>query len=285
MYRPSLIALVLALVIATSQGIADQRTLTIGVFPRHSESTTLKMFTPLAQYLRERLGLPVELLSATDFPAFWDLLKAGRVDVVHYNQYHYLKAHKLFGHRVILRNEEAGKASIRALIVARGDSALNSIEDLKGRRVLFGGGHDAMVSYILASDVLHQHGLPAGDYLEVFSNTPVGAARDLFFGQADAAGIADLVLTVDATPWKTLSAPPPRILAASEPIALHPWAVTPRVDQDLAERLTRVLLELNNSRAGREILHQAQLTGLRAASDQDYDPVRNIVARVLGEHY
>jgi ABC-type phosphate/phosphonate transport system substrate-binding protein len=61
--------------------------------------------------------------------------------------------------------------------------------------------------------------------------------------------------------------------------------VTPRVDQDLAERLTRVLLELNNSRAGREILHQAQLTGLRAASDQDYDPVRNIVARVLGEHY
>jgi phosphonate transport system substrate-binding protein len=151
--------------------------------------------------------------------------------------------------------------------------------------VIFGGGHDAMVSYILASDVLRQHGLRSGDYLEVFSSTPVGTARDLFFGQADAAGTPDLVMTVDATPWKTMAVPPPRILATSEPIGLHPWAVTPRVSKELAGRLSHSLLELNDTPGGRKILAKAQLTGLRAAADRDCDPVRTIVARVLDEQY
>jgi ABC-type phosphate/phosphonate transport system substrate-binding protein len=82
-----------------------------------------------------------------------------------------------------------------------------------------------------------------------------------------------------------MAVPPPRILATSEPIALHPWAVTPRVSDELAGRLSHALLELNDTPAGRKILAKAQLTGLRAAADRDYDPVRTIVARVLDEQY
>ena len=36
---------------------------------------------------------------------------------------------------------------------------------------------------------------------------------------------------------------------------------------------------------GRKVLGNMQLTGIRPAQDAEYDVVRNIVARVLGEHY
>lgn len=280
-----LAALAVFILLATTAGHAAERPLHIGIFPRHAEHTIQRMFTPIADYLSERLGRPVRLLSAPDFPAFWGLIKQGRLDLVHYNQYHYLKAHRLFGHRVILKNEEGGRDNIRAIILVRADSPAARVTDLKDGKILFGGGRGAMVSYIMARDILREQGLKSGDYLEAFSNTPVGAARDMFFGQGDAAGIDDSILHIDDTPWKRLGMPAPQALLESRPIAHLPWAVTSEVDEKLAGRLTHALLQLNETAAGRQLLHQANLTGLRPATDREYDPARVIVSRVLGEQY
>ena len=58
-------------------------------------------------------------------------------------------------------------------------------------------------------------------------------------------------------------------------------AVAPQLQADI----TAALLQLNDSSAGRDALHLADLTGLRPASDSDYDPHRRIIERVLGESY
>lgn len=271
--------------LAASMATAAARPLDIGIFPRYSASQTEQMFRPIADYLSEQLDRPVRLITTPDFPSFWQLVKQDRFDLVHYNQYHYLKAHKRFGHRAILRNEENGQNLIHTVIAVRADSPFHSIGDLRGGKILFGGGRGAMMSYIVARHILQQAGLQPGDYLASFSKTPVGAVRDMFFGQGDAVGIGHTVLEGADMPWKKLGSAPPRILLRSKPLPLHPWAVTARVDRKLAGDIKNALLSLNNTSKGRQLLRRARLTGLHPAYDSEYDPARVIVAQSLNEHY
>ncbi len=266
------LVLTLCCLLAASLATAAARPLDMGIFPRYSVSQTERMFRPIADYLSTQLGRPVRLYTTPDFPSFWTLVNQGRFDLVHYNQYHYLKAHKRFGHRAILRNEENGQDRIHSVIAVRADSAFHSIADLHGAKILFGGGRGAMMSYIVARHILQQAGLQPEDYLASFSKTPVGAVREMFYGQGDAVGIGHTMLEAGGMPWEELGLAPPRILLRSKPLPLHPWAVSAQVDRKLAGEIKKALLGLNHSREGRQLLRQARLTGLRPASDSDYDP-------------
>lgn len=263
---------------------ASANTLRIGVFPRMAPDRMVELFRPLADWLGERLGRRVELESAPDLHAFWSRLKQGRYDLIHYNQYHYVKAHKLLDHRVILKNEELGRSTIRSVIVVPADSPIVQVSQLRGRKILFGGGKEAMVSYIMAVDLLRRRGLASGDYLQAATLTPVEALRFLYYGQGDAASGGDVLLRLDGMPWES-SGKPPRVIALSQPIAQLPWAVAPRVSAEEEAQIRDALLALNDSPKGQHILRLAKLTGLRPTRDEEYDPARRIVARVLGEHY
>ncbi len=263
---------------------ADTTTLRIGIFPRQTQDKMLSHFQPLAEWLSRRLGHEVVLESAPDFAAFWERVKAERYALVHYNQYHYIRAHRELGHRVILKNEELGRSQIRAAFLVPAYSHIRHIAQLRGMKILFGGGRGAMVNYILARDLLRTGGLRDGDYLMSFARTPVDAINALYYGQADAAGAGDTLIRLQHTPWSdTPNAL--RVIALSTPIAQLPWAVAAWVPDTLADRIRDALLALNDDPAGRSVLGQAHLTGLRPANDAEYDSVRQIVARVLDEHY
>ncbi len=263
---------------------ADTTPFRIGIFPRQPQDKMLRHFQPLAEWLGRRLGREVVLESAPDFAAFWERVKAGRYALVHYNQYHYIRAHRELGHRVIIKNEELGRSKIRAVFLVPADSHIQHIAQLRGMKILFGGGRGAMVNYILARDLLRARGLHEGDYLESFARTPIDAINALYYGQAEAAGAGDTLIRLQHTPWSN-TPNALRVIALSTPIAQLPWAVAAWVPDSLAERIRNALLALNDDPAGRVVLEQAHLTGLRPASDAEYDAVRRIVARVLGEHY
>lgn len=276
--------LLLMLLVQPALAIAVD-TLTLGVFPRRSVEVSEKLFQPLADYLGRQLGLKVELLIPPDFPAFWQAVEQERFQLVHYNQYHYLKAHKNHGHRVILMNEEHGSPRLGAAVLVNRDSDVREIGDLRGRKVLFGGGRDAMVSYIMAVDLLRQAGLQDWDYVSGFALNPIAAAKSLHYRQADAACAGDALPKMKNVRWGQGRPPQFRVLAGSEQIAHLPWAVSALVDQRLAMRIRETLIGLKQTRTGRAILKQAHLTGLVAADDADYALPRQIVERVLGEHY
>ncbi len=283
-----LVRLLCILLLATSgQATADvveTETLVIGVFPRRPAIESQEMFSPLADYLAQQLGMPTRLEVPADFPAFWRALQAGRFDLVHYNPYHYVRSHQELGYRAIAHNEEQGEGFIRATVWVRRDSGIDSATDLKFHKVIFGGGHKAMVSYIMASDLLHQAGLGPEDYISQFTINPIHAMKALYHRQGAAAGLnynADkqerLRTKVDFSELKRL--------LVSEPVAHHPWAISPRVPDGLARGIRDALLSLNQAPGGSDILHQAGLTGLLPAADADYEPHRRIIRRVLGEDY
>jgi phosphonate transport system substrate-binding protein len=256
----------------------------LGVLPRHTPSETAEMYRPLAAYLSHELGTTVKVETTADFKSFWTAVAAGRYRLVHYNQYHYVRAHKELGHTVIAKNEELNRSAMGAAIVIRKDSGIKSLADLRGKKIIFGGDRQALMSYIIPTYLLRQAGLNAGDYSEEFTPTPPNVALTVFFRRADAGGVADIALDmpfvrekIDVTQMVTLT--------KSEPVAYLPWAVRGDVPAAERERIQKLLLGVKAAPEGSKIFKAAVLTNLVSAKDEEYSFVRSVIKTVTSEQY
>lgn len=258
--------------------------LVMGIFPRRSADVTEKLFTPLAAYLSRQLERPIRLETTHDFVSFWDNVDKQRYDIVHYNQYHYVRSHKTLGHRVILKNEENNRSTIAAALFVRKDSGINTIMDLKGRKIVFGGGKTAMQSYITARHLLEEGGLYEGDYITTFAINPLRTIFAVYYQQAAAGGAGDIIPNLPRV-RKKIDISEVKALATSPPMAHLPWAVKQDMSPQTTQRIQTILSQAADTKQGREALAAAQLTNLVVATDVEYNPHREIIRSVLGEDY
>jgi len=262
----------------------NKRALVMGIFPRRSRELSLEMFSPLAAYLSDKLGRAVRLDIRNNFDDFWDGVIKQQYDIVHFNQYHYVKSHKLYNYDIILRNEEQGLATLTPAIWVRRDSGINSPADLRGKKIMFGGGKTAMLAYIGPTYLLRQAGLKKGDYEELFANNPLNGCRAMFFKQADACGSGTIMMSLPSV-QKTINTEKVKVIAQGEPINHLSWAVRNSMDRKLKESIQNMLSTLKQTEDGKKILGKARLTGLHIAQDKDYDPHRKLIGHVLEEKY
>jgi len=169
---------------------------------------------------------------------------------------------------------------VAGALYVRNDSGITSIAQLRGRKIVFGGGQDAMMSYILPSYLLLQAGLQPDDYESVFSKNPPNSLISLYFGQADASGAGDILIDLPVV-REAMDTSTVTHLGMTERLLHLPWAVRRDMPQALGERIQALLVGLKAGEAGRAILKQAQMTGFAAAADADYDPHRHIIRKVM----
>jgi len=260
------------------------KALVVGIFPRRNRSVTEEIFSSLIQYVQDKLDRPLILKVPSSFHEFWKGVQQDKFDLVHYNQYHYIVSHKTIGHQVILRNYEFGGDTISAAIVVREDSGINSIADLKGKEILFGGGPRAMQSYIFARYLLENKNLVVGDYERNFVVNPPNAIYAVYYGKADAAGIGDKVLQLDMVK-NHIDMNKIRVLVRGKQLPQLPWAVKGDMDPQLKTKIIQILSTMQHTPAGLKALNKAKLEKLVVTEDSDYNQHRKIVRSVLGETY
>jgi phosphonate transport system substrate-binding protein len=274
---PRCLALVLILGVASAARADDK--LTLGIFPRLKATETITIYQPLATYLSERLGRPVVLVTSKDFDAFWQGVKAQRYDIVHYNQYHYI--HSAHAYRVIAHQQEFGRQSVAGALFVRADSGISDLKQLRGKTIIFGGGRDAMMSYIAPRYLLMQAGVSEAEFKTEFAVNPPNALLALYHGQADAAGGGDILIDLPAV-TNAIDAKQIKMLAATEPLLFLPWAVKRSMPVKLADEIQALLVGLGDNDIGRKVLQSAKVTGMGAATDKDYDAHRRMTKAVFG---
>lgn len=268
------VTLLLALLLAGVSALADP--LQLGIFPRRDAATTAKLFQPLADYLEAALGMPVTLEMSPDFDTFLARLNERRYDLVHMNQYDYVMNHEKLRYDAIAQNEEFGEASIRGAIYVRHDSGITRLQQLRGKKILFGGGTRAMMSYIVPTYLLRQAGLQPGDYQESYASNPPNAVLATFLKQADAGGAGEVVRRLPLITSK-IDVEELDVIAVSEPLTHLPWAIKRELPTQLKQRIRALLVDLKQSAEGRRILEQAHLTAFNPVRDEDYDVHRKII--------
>jgi phosphonate transport system substrate-binding protein len=265
---------------AAGPGAAQaQDPLILGIFPRYKATETTTKFAPLANYLGEKLGRKVILVTSKDFDAFWEGVTSRRYDIVHYNQFHFIRSAR--DYQVIAHSQEFGKDAVAGALYVRKDSGITALSQLRGRTIIFGGGKDAMLSYIGPRYLLMQAGLKEGDFKTELAVNPPNALIALYHKQADAAGGGDILVDLPVV-RNAIDARQVRILATTEPLLFLPWAVKRSMPARLRESIQAILVELGSTPAGREILKAAGTTRLGKAGDRDYDPHRRMITAVFG---
>jgi len=278
--------IVLATLTAICAGpVAAWADIRLGVFPRRPVAVTHIAFAPLAEHLSQVLGEPVQLIIPKDFRAFWKGVSEKQFDVVHYNQFHYIKSRKEHGYSVIVANEEFGNRQIAGALSVRKDSGISTVADLKGKTILFGGGKKAMGSYIAPTAILKKAGLKAGeDYTVQFAKNPPSAIIGVFNNAANASGSGNVILKIKAV-TKKIDASQMTILAESEPFTHLCWAVSDSLPTDTVEEIKTAMTSLKGSPEGRDILKGAKVTDFYAVTDTDFAKVREITQYAIGEVY
>ncbi len=290
-----ILLLTLLLVVASTSRLAiaeessttatdEKPILRMAIFPRRNAELSNRIFSPLANYLSSHLDYRVKLQLYKNFSSFWRALERGDYDLVHYNQYHYVRSHKERGDIAILRNEEFGEASIAGSLVVRKDSRIKTIADLKGQHITFGGGPQAMQSYITATYLLQQGGLKKGDYISSFSKNPPNAIVATYTNQAAAAGVGDKVLFLKSIK-RTINIDELRFLARDRQLPHLPWAVNKSLPKTVRDKIQQTLANMREDSTGKKVLKLARLTALVPTKDDDYDSHREIIKQTLGEQY
>lgn len=264
------------------ESVKNEPVLRLGIFPRRNMQVTETMFRPLSEKLSSVVGMKVLLETTHDFASFWENVSSHQYDIVHYNQYHYLKSHKQFGYEVFARNVEFGRDKIGGAILVRKDSGINSVENLRGKTIVFGGGRGAMMAYITATYLLRKAGLKQGDYFEQFALNPPKACIATYYRKATAAGAGNYVLELPNVREK-IDTSEMKYLVTSQKMAHLPWALKKSVSAELRGKLLDVMVGLADTTEGRKILKAARITKFLPATDKDYDSHREIVKSVLNE--
>ena len=269
----------LALCLAGAAHAADQP-LILGVFPRLKPVEMVSTYQPVAEYLGARLGRPVQLVTSKDFDAFWQGVTTQRYDVVHYNQYHYI--HSAGTYRVVAHQQEFGRKAVAGAIFVRADSGITDLKQLRGQTIIFGGGRDAMMSYIAPLYLLKRAGLREQDFKTEFAVNPPNALLALYHGQAQAAGGGEILVELPAVK-NAIDTKQIRILAATEPLLFLPWAVKRTMTPKLAAQIQGLLVGMGDTAEGERVLAAAKVTGMGPATDKDYEVHRRMTRAVFAE--
>lgn len=262
---------------AVPGGAASPRDLTVALTPAKDPGLLIEGGRDLQRVLHDHLGIPVTVRVASDYAAVIEALRNRTTDLAFVTAVGYILAHREAGARILVKWVRRGSAFYTSRIYVRRESAIGTLEDLRGRTIAF---VDPLSSsgFIYPMVLLMQRGL-------VRDRDPKTFFREaLFAGTHDAALLAVLNGTVDAA--AVFDEAPERLLRDPARVArLRAVAETSRIPTDgvcvrdgldpaWTARLREALLALNAG-PGREVLSRLyNVEGVVPAEEADFAPVR-----------
>jgi phosphonate transport system substrate-binding protein len=234
----------------------------------------LAYYRHFLDYIEEKLGKEVDFVDRDDYAEINGMLRDGELDAAFVCSGPYVDGHKEFGLELLVAPRAYGETVYYSYIIVAKQSALNSLEDLRGKSFAF-------------TDPLSNTGKLVPTYmLAKKKETP-----DTFFGKyiftsahdksikAVAQGVVDGA-AVDSLIWEFANRTNPeytsktRIIIKSPPYAIPPLVVPGGLDPQIKERLKQILLNAHNDSKGRELLSKMMIDKFVVIEDSAYDSIR-----------
>ncbi|MDW6003217.1 phosphate/phosphite/phosphonate ABC transporter substrate-binding protein [Vibrio mangrovi] len=246
------------------------QTLSFGVVPQQSAKKMAALWSPVLQYISRASGLDIEFATAKDIPEFERRLRDGEYDIAYMNPYHYVVFHQKPGYQAIAKQKDK---QIQGIIVVRKDSPIHSLEDLQDHQLAF-PSPAAFAASILPRANLERKGINfTPKYVSSHDSVYLNVSRGFF---PAGGGVLRTLNNTDPKVSQQL-----KILWTTPPYTSHAIAVHPRVSEEIRQKIVRAMLEMNNDEQGMTLLKGLSFKGLEAASDQQWDDIRELNIRLL----
>jgi phosphonate transport system substrate-binding protein len=252
--------------------------LVLGFMPYLNAEHLHQKYQPLADYLSRQLGRELVIRVAKDYAEHNTKTGQDLIDIAFLGGSPYVEVTARHGPKPLLaRYEFAGKPHFRSVIFVARDSPLRRLEELRGKRVALGSKHSTLSSQVPVYQLL-QAGVTLDDlsgheHLRNHENVLLGVE----YGDFDAGAVAEEVFEQYAKQGGI------RALAYSQELSTHLFVTRKDLPQPLQQALQQALFRLGSAAEGKAVLQaiDPRLTGFVPVTDADYDPLRQILARVL----
>lgn len=245
--------------------------LKVALLPDESPSTVIKDNEALKQYLTERLKKPIELVVTTDYSSMIEATRHGRIDVAYFGPLSYCLCKSKCDIEPFAAKLQHGSPTYQSVIVANVDEPMETLTDVKGRRVAYGDTASTS-SHLIPKSMLAEVGLLADqDYEEVFVGNHDAVLMNVARGNAAAGGLSkpifeSLIVRRFVEPERV------KVLAESKSYPQYPWAMQSDLAADLKQRIKQAFLELDDP----QILAPLKAEGFAPVTDADYEPIREL---------
>ncbi|MBI5142631.1 MAG: phosphate/phosphite/phosphonate ABC transporter substrate-binding protein [Nitrospirae bacterium] len=260
----------------------------IGYMICNSEDETLRRFRPLSKYIEREVGRPVETV-AIDTINFEKAMERDHLDFTHTNSLLYIILNRRHGVEVMAAEKRGPLGEkTRGLVIARKDSGIKTIADMKDKTMAFGPMLGPL-SYLAQYDMMLAHRFDPETSLASYS-IPSGSFKHekviygVLFGKYDAGATPELDFDLMAKEGR-IDPNDFTVVAKSAPIVYCTWGASQRADEELAKRVEKALLKLKPDTTVTidgetvKVLSAAGIDGYADVADSEYDPVREMAKR------
>jgi phosphonate transport system substrate-binding protein len=270
----ALFAMLAAPALAQANDPAKTGVLRVGFIPAEDSRAMVRQSQDILDIVAKQTGLKVEAFVGSDYNGTIEALRNGHVDVALLGPFSYILATtqapvEAFAVTVIAKTMQP---SYKSIIIARKDSPINSIDDLKGHTYAF-VDPGSTSGYMVPAAAFKKAGIvPEKDFKQVMysgghdativavgeGKVEAGSVADRIFERGCAKGLADC--SKIKTIWE------------SPPIWNDPVLYRKNMPEDLKKKIRDAFYSVKNLPFG----EMGTVARFDPITDKDYDPLRDI---------
>lgn len=276
-----LIAALSALLILFGAGsalAADK--LILGLIPAENNEEMIKTFEPMRQYLEQKVGVPVQVFTATDYAGVIEAMRKNRVDVAWFGPLSYVLAEQEAGAEAFAVGvrKSTGLSSYRSAIVVPGNSPAKSILDLKGKSVAFVDPASTSGGLVPTYLVKKATGKMPQEFFGKFTYAGSHDAAEMAVKNKMVDAAADNDITYGRMLKKGLiSKETNRILVYSDPLPGSPLCYRKNLDETLKLKIRDAIARAHYDI---QVTGYGSLSKYDATAPADYQIVRDLIAQL-----
>ncbi|MEZ1321935.1 phosphonate ABC transporter substrate-binding protein [Pseudomonas fluorescens] len=266
-----------ALAFGASQVWAKDK-LTIGLIPSEDSQAMIESSKQVLDDLQAKIGMPVVPFVATDYNGIIEALRSGKLDVAYLGPFSYVLATSVADVEAfsVAVTKKTGQSAYKSVILARKDSGIHSLADLKGHTFAFVDPSSAS-GHLFPKAGLEQAGFAPDTLFKrvIFSGSHDASILAVENKKVDAAAVADRIFA-SAVAKGVVKQDDFEIVWSSKPIPESPMVWRKALDPELKKKVADALASIKDVPWG----DQGVLNGFQPTTDASYDVVRD-TAKVL----
>ncbi len=243
----------------------------VTTIPEEAATEQVRKFTPIAQYLEQKLGMKVEFTPVNDYPAAVEALVNKKVDLVWFGGFTHVQANLRSGGKIVPLAQREEDTKFQSVFIAETNSGIKTLADMKGKQISF-GSQSSTSGHLMPRSFLLQAGLnPEKDFRRVaYSGAHDATIASVVSGKVDAAAL-------DITVWRKfvsenkVDTKDVDVFYTTPPYFNYNWSVHADMPVAMQERVKKALLDLNPADAVQaEILRLNRATRYVPTSPANY---------------
>ena len=258
---------------------AEKPELTMALVPSRQSDVIQTQADNIANFLSKETGYKIKAVVVKSYAAVGEGMGAKNIDIGWVGPLDYVISAKKFGVYPITGSVRSGQLGYKAFVIARADSGINSLADLKGKTVILGDDISAS-SNLYPTAALLEAGIKPGTDVTVRKITNQSA---IAIGVEEKAGDAGAFYD-DARKNKEVTDKYPniqtdtKIIYTTPVIPADPQIVRKDLNAAQVKKIYAAMIKLSSDTQGKQYIKDLfTIDGLAQVKDSDYDGLRKVI--------